>query len=575
MGFKLPEDIKSLSADELAKLAGDVRTYVRTVTSAEAGSSITDLTEARDAYNTVLAEQKEREEAEALRQSLAADVEAEDEDDEDEDETEDDEEVEAATQAPAVVASQSKSKIKTRNLRRSTLDAVPAEEADKFVVMTTASDVPGFGSGVPLESFSQAALALDNRLAAYSPSGAMPRKGAVHSAPRVGPHSFAIEPGRSSIRHGGVMFKRQYPDDLRIKEGSDPERVLKYAAKESRLPGGSLIESAKAQIKAGKALTAAVGWCAPSEVIYDLCDLSSLDGMLDLPEIQATRGGFQLPADGGPNFSVVWNGIGDDGDVILTEYQIENDAIKECFEIPCPDFEDVRLDASYLCLTGSLLQRRGYPEVVEFFSQQAVKALAHKVNESVISRIVTASGAAVVIPADASGDDAASATLAAVDLAIWDIKYSQRMSATTSLEVVMPYWFLVPIRAALSRRYGLGMLDVTDQMIMDWFAIRHAMPRFVYDWQDAYSGLMGGPGGASPLTALPATGQFLVYPAGTWTKIVRDVVNLDTIYDNAMLTTNQYTALFVEDGFNVIQTCPVSRLYTVTLDPSGVVGCCS
>ena len=570
MGFKLPEDIKSLSAAELDKLAGDVRTYVRELTTAEVPATIADLTTGRDAYNTVLAELKEREDAEALRQELAASVEDDDEDEED-DEEEVVEEIEAEEKTP-VVASRRAPRV--RNLRKSTLDAVPAAEADKYVVMTTASDVPGFGSGVTLESFAQAAQALDNRLAAYSPSSSMPGRRNAPAAPRTGPHSFAIEPGRSSIRHGGVMFKRQYPDELRIKEGSDPERVLKYAAKESRLPGGSLLKSAKAQVDAGKALTAAVGWCAPSEVIYDLCDLSTLDGMLDLPEIQATRGGFQLPADGGPNFSVIWNGIGDAGDVILTEYQIENDALKECFEIPCPDFTDVRLDASYLCLTGSLLQRRGYPEVVEFFSQQAVKALAHKVNASVIARIVAASGTATSISADASGDDAASAVLSAVDLAIWDIKYSQRMGADATLEVVMPYWFLVPIRAGIARRRGIFAFDVTDQMIMEWFAVRHAMPRFVYDWQDAYTGLNTGPGGADALTALPGTGDFLVYPAGTWTKIVRDVVNLDTIYDNAMLTTNQYTALFVEDGFNVIQTCPISRLYTVTLDPSGVVGCC-
>ena len=89
------------------------------------------------------------------------------------------------------------------------------------------------------------------------------------------------------------------------------------------------------------------------------------------------------------------------------------------------------------------------------------------------------------------------------------------------------------------------------------------------------TGLNTGPGGSSPLTALPTTVQFLVYPAGTWTKIVQDVVNLDTIYDNALLTTNQYTAIFAEDGFNVIQTCPESRLYTASVDPSGVVGCCA
>ena len=49
---------------------------------------------------------------------------------------------------------------------------------------------------------------------------------------------------------------------------------------------------------------------------------------------------------------------------------------------------------------------------------------------------------------------------------------------------------------------------------------------------------------------------------------------LDTIYDSTNLQTNQYTAIFAEDGWAMLQMCPDSRLYEVALDPSGVVGCC-
>ena len=116
--------------------------------------------------------------------------------------------------------------------------------------------------------------------------------------------------------------------------------------------------------------------------------------------------------------------------------------------------------------------------------------------------------------------------------------------------------------------------DVSDAEILGWFTTRRAVPRFVYDWQDAFSGLAGGPGGSSPITVFPDEVQFLVYPAGTWVKPVRDVINLDTVYDNALLTSNQYTALFAEDGFNVIKMCVESRLYQVDVDVAGLVGCC-
>jgi hypothetical protein len=68
--------------------------------------------------------------------------------------------------------------------------------------------------------------------------------------------------------------------------------------------------------------------------------------------------------------------------------------------------------------------------------------------------------------------------------------------------------------------------------------------------------------------------QFLAYPAGTWVKAVQDVVNLDTIYDSTKLATNEYTALFAEDGWAMLQMGPTTRLYTAIADPSGVTGCC-
>jgi hypothetical protein len=54
---------------------------------------------------------------------------------------------------------------------------------------------------------------------------------------------------------------------------------------------------------------------------------------------------------------------------------------------------------------------------------------------------------------------------------------------------------------------------------------------------------------------------------------VQPVVNLDTIYDSTLLATNEYTALFAEDGWAVLQTCPDARQYTVEVDVSGCVGC--
>ncbi len=498
--------------------------------------------------------------------------------DEDEDEGDDGSETLEGTVEPAVTAASGRrSAPRVRDIARGTrTPQLPTSaEVRQYAMMRTSADVPGFSSGQDLPTFADASRALSGLLDRYPTMTAGRARGIQSKRPVTvyDPQGRALTM-KNFTRHSGVQFTRHFPDDLRVLDGQDGYRVAEHAMSERRLTGGNLIESARQRVKSGRSLTAAAAWCAASEVIYQLCELEGLDGLLSAPELQTTRGGWQIPIDGGPNFAAIWNGIGNAGDTHLTEAEVEADVLKICNEIPCPDFDDIRLGVDYVCLTGGLLQRRGYPEIVARFSRGAMIALAHKMNQGFIAAIVAASGPAIQIPQVVTGDDAASAVLAAVELAIVDIKYANRMNFPTTLEVVMPMWFLAQIRAALARRRGVKALDVTDAEILDWFAIRKAIPHLVYDWQDAYTGLADGPGGATPLEALPTTGQFLVYPAGTWVKAVQDVVSLDTIYDSTNLQTNQYTAIFAEDGWAALQMCPDSRLYEVVLDPSGVVGCC-
>lgn len=564
--FDIPADLGALSAEEFAAFAAQVRAHAQSLL-ASTDASAEAIVATRELFGTVQADETRRTELEAAaatsRAELAAGLAP----------VETPPAVVPPTPAPEVVPAPTPEPAPVVP-PTGTLDPAPDVPAEVYATLTASADAPGTGG--ELANFAAAGVLIERRLASYSTAV---QKGMAGTKTDLGGGRFAIG-GRSLTRHGNIQFNRQFPADLRITDTKDALAVLDHATSESRLPGGSLVASMEHQVRPvkegglGKSLTAAVGWCAPSETLYGLCALETRDGMLDIAEVQATRGGFFVPENGGPNFSVIYDSIGDDGDVILTEYDVENGVEKVCVEIPCPPFVEVRLDVAYICITGSLLQRRGYPEAVTRFSQGAMVALAHKVNESVIARIVAGSGAPVTIAQDASGDDAASALLSAVELAIEDMKYRNRMGRGATIEIVLPAWVLAPIRAALARRQGVAAINVTDADILAAFTTRKAVPRFVYDWQDAYSGLSGGPGAQTAITAWPATVQFLAYPAGTWVKPVRDVVNLDTVYDNALLTQNQYTALFAEDGFNVIKMCADSRLYSVTIDVSGVVGCC-
>lgn len=393
--------------------------------------------------------------------------------------------------------------------------------------------------------------------------------------------------GGQSAKRAIAQFTRERPEGQRfdlVRSERDDYSTVQELIREGRLSGGSLLSAWRSNVNTmvaneqGNALTAAAGWCAPSENMYDLCSLWSMDGMLDLPTATARRGGFNYvqsqpsyaTLDAATNFT------------ILTEAQVIADTAKNCAEIPCPTFTDTRLDVAVTCITGSFLQSAGYPEMVETWVDGTLTNHAHKINENIIARIVTQAGAANVIPAQgvvtgagAAGlgaDTSATASiLSAVDLAATDMRYRERMSFNHTFEVILPQWILVQFRADIIRKNGWSRDNaaLADAEIVRWFAVRNIRPQFVYDWQDAYSGLATGPGDSDVLLALPSTVNFLIYPAGAVVKATQDVVTLSNVYDAANLQQNLFTRLFTEEGFNLLYPCGSVRQYTAQACPSG------
>lgn len=370
--------------------------------------------------------------------------------------------------------------------------------------------------------------------------------------------------GSVPMRHPVATIERRWsPEFILTEEMSEltVDSILRRAGDESRLEGGSLV--------------AANGWCAPSETLYSTCLQISTDGLLDVPEVIARRGGIRHNQ--GIEFDTIF-GTGT-GFNILTEAQVIADTPKTCVEIPCPPFVDDRLDVSVLCLTGAILQNRAYPEFVETFVRGALATFAHFVNRSVIAQIVAGSVAVTPSTVDpwASDGSLISNLLGIIEMAIVDIQYRLRLQQNTTVEIVLPYWIKAMMRQDFSRRPGFDGVGLTDAAIQSWFSMRNARVQFVYDWQDAFSGVATGPGADTPITTLPALVspkqvQFLAYPAGTWVLARLDVIRLENVYDSVNLPQNLVTQLFMEDGFKPMRMCPLSRVYTVNICPSGLVG---
>lgn len=361
--------------------------------------------------------------------------------------------------------------------------------------------------------------------------------------------------GNSRTRYGVASIQKGRTDGFSVdnKDFRTFQDLIQAASKESRLAGGSL--------------TAAGGWCSPSETLYDLCTIESTDGLWDLPEVQANRGGINFTK--GPSFQDIY----DLGGFLQTEAQAEAGTEKDCWDVECPPFQDVRMDAIGLCIRAGILTNTTYPELIRRYLEGALIAQQHRVTADLIRRAVEITGPAVNIP-DVFPN--AVSLLSALELVAEGERQRWRLPFSATLEIVLPRWVRAALRADLANRTGVELTNVTDQMIDAHFAARGLRVQFIYNYQPLTirtgAGTEGDPYVSVPATDYPDTIQTLMYPAGTFVKLSTDVINLDAVYDSTGLSTNTYTALFAEEGIALANTCFEARNIAIPFAVSGLTG---
>lgn len=446
----------------------------------------------------------------------------------------------------SVTAAAPRGPIKLSGIRRHVHTPAPAITEETSVEDTTpkarmtVADVPGFAADSDA-SFEDLAVALDRRLQGFN-SGA---------------YAAAARAGRAmSERHSLAVVRKAFDERATVGSPESADAAMAFAVNEKNLPGGSLV--------------AAGGWCAPSETVYDLLEDESRDGLISLPEINVTRGGIKFTK--GPKFADLYAAPSfnfTEAEAKEGKYQPTSAAdptnkvgAKPVYHVPCTDFEEVRLSAAGLHIQAGLLQQRGYPELVARTIRGALVAHEHKMSERVIASMETQSTA---VSMDAGQIGAAAPILTAIELQVEHYRYAQRLSRSTTLEAVFPYWVRGAIRTDLSRREGVDLIDVPDSRIDAWFRSRGVNAQFVYDWQ-----ALGGEAGA--FKVWPGSLKFLLYSAGTFVKGSQDVITLDTVYDSVLLGQNDYTALFTEEGYLVAKRGHDARVVTVPLNPNGGTG---
>jgi hypothetical protein len=386
-----------------------------------------------------------------------------------------------------------------------------------------------------------------------------------------------VMPGGTAFRHqarrhtdpyGGSMIAsiRQQFDTV-LHDKSPQEAVQAYIDKLGAHRGAGAME----------ALVAAGGWCAPSQIRYDFFNIAAQEGMIDLPTFGVERGGINFPVSPSladtfspalpwytafTNATVPW--LWSEADDILA---VTGSPTKPCIRVPCSTMTDRRLECYGICLTAGNLADNAWPESTANFIKLLMSAHYHASNARYISTI--ASFATAVAGCTASGSGTAAPILNTAELSGWDYRARFGMGRNDVIEWVLPEWVLGAVRADLGKRTGVDFMDVPDEMIGRWFDVRKIRAQFVQDYQVRAAGQ---PGAATPITTYPSTVRGLMYAAGTVARGNGMSLDLGVVRDSTLNRTNDFTALWMEDCHLIAQFGHQVREYTINICQDGTTG---
>jgi hypothetical protein len=310
-----------------------------------------------------------------------------------------------------------------------------------------------------------------------------------------------------------------------------------------------------------ESMVASGGWCAPSETVYDfVCDYESMPESLNLPGITSTRGGLRYPVS--PLLADVYNDVNsgftwtEDDDIAAAE---PGGPTKPCFVIPCPTFEEERLQAQGICVTAGNLTDRAYPELTSRYIDLVMTAHAHRMNALTVAKVVAAS--TLVNPTEDADLGAAESLFGHSEFIVNRFRDAFFAGADFVMEGVLPRWTRAVVRRDIARRNGVEFDQVSNADIAAAFAEIGARVQFISNYQPL----------AAADVAYPATVEMLLYPAGAHTRLNGGSLDLGVVRDSTLNATNDFTAAWTEEFWQVVSRC-VSYKTTVPICASGNTG---
>lgn len=239
---------------------------------------------------------------------------------------------------------------------------------------------------------------------------------------------------------------------------------------------------------------------------------------------------------------------------------------KGCLRIPCPTWTESRLEGEGLCVTHGNLQDRAWPELTRNFVGIVMAGHLRRLSAAKIAKVladsVTVTPNAGLLPSDVAGD-----LLNVLELAAADLRSEFRVGRSRSVDVVLPSWIINVLRSNMAMRHGIDpsqAMNIPDSAIVAWLTARGIRPQFTPDWQPLFN--------AAPSTNWPANVTFLMFFTGAYISLDGGTIDLGVTRDSTLNATNDYTAAWSEQFYQVVRRGPQARQYTLAMQVNGTTG---
>lgn len=226
------------------------------------------------------------------------------------------------------------------------------------------------------------------------------------------------------------------------------------------------------------ALFAAGGLCAPTQGYYEQLVLATAARPVKsaLAGFTADRGGIRFNPP--PKLTDITSGV-----AVVTAAQDLSGTTKGIFTVTCPTITEVVINAVYAQLKFGNLSARAFPEQVEAWTKTAL-ALQARVSETMlldaIAAIATANGTSVTAAGLVGGGRELFARLGQ---GAAGYRSRHRMSPNAVIQVLLPSWALDLVQADWSRTFtdSTGLIQVDQALVDRLFGTRNIRAGFYMD----------------------------------------------------------------------------------------------